>query len=93
MNDTLKMSMNFTINGHARTLELPANATLDKLVTALELKGDRIAVEHNGAIVQRTQWPVTPVAESDRFEIVHFVGGGCAGRTADRFAWLARCAR
>jgi len=73
--------MNFTINGHARTLELPADATsgkvtLDRLVTALQLKGDRIAVEHNGAIIQRTQWPATPVAEGDRLEIVHFVGGG-----------------
>jgi sulfur carrier protein len=68
--------MNFTINGHARTLQLPANSTLDKLVAALDLKGDRIAVEHNGDIVQRTQWPATPVAEGDRFEIVHFVGGG-----------------
>lgn len=68
--------MNFTINGTARTLELPVDATLDRLVTALELKGDRIAVEHNGGIVQRTQWAATPVAEGDRFEIVHFVGGG-----------------
>jgi sulfur carrier protein len=68
--------MNFTINGHARTLDLPADPTLDRLVSALELKGDRIAVEHNGAIIQRTQWPATPVAEGDRFEIVHFVGGG-----------------
>jgi len=71
--------MNFTINGHARTLELPADATLEQLVTALELKGDRIAVEHNGDIIQRTQWHTTSVAEDDRFEIVHFVGGGsCA---------------
>jgi sulfur carrier protein len=69
--------MNLKINGHARTLELTADATLDRLVAALELTGDRIAVEHNGEIVQRTQWPATPVAEGDRFEIVHFVGGGC----------------
>jgi sulfur carrier protein len=69
--------MNLKINGHARALELPADATLDKLVAALELKGDRIAVEHNGEIVQRTRWAATPVAEGDRFEIVHFVGGGC----------------
>jgi thiamine biosynthesis protein ThiS len=73
---TLKQSMNLKINGHARTLELPVDATLDRLVAALDLKGDRIAVEHNGEIVQRTQWAVTPVAEGDRFEIVHFVGGG-----------------
>jgi len=68
--------MNVTINGHARALELSADATLDQLVAALELKGDRVAVEHNGAIVPRTQWPATPVTEDDRFEIVHFVGGG-----------------
>jgi len=72
--------MNFTINGHARTLDLPADATLDKLIAVLELKGDRIAVEHNGSIIQRTQWAVTPVAEGDRFEIVHFVGGGCCAQ-------------
>ena len=73
---TLKFSMNFTINGTSRALELPAAPTLDKLIAALELKGDRIAVEHNGSIVQRTQWPATLVAEGDRLEIVHFVGGG-----------------
>lgn len=76
--------MNFTINGHARTLDLPADPTLDRLVTALELKGDRIAVEHNGAIIQRTQWPTTPVAEGDRFEIVHFVGGGSCAACPER---------
>ncbi|HXB61698.1 MAG TPA: sulfur carrier protein ThiS [Acidobacteriaceae bacterium] len=68
--------MNLKINGHTRVLELPAGTTLDRLVTALELKGDRIAVEHNGEIVQRAQWASTLVAEGDRFEIVHFVGGG-----------------
>jgi sulfur carrier protein len=74
---TLRFSMNVTINGHTRALELSADATLDQLVTALELKGDRIAVEHNGTIVPRTQWSATTVTENDRFEIVHFVGGGC----------------
>ncbi|HEY0308024.1 MAG TPA: sulfur carrier protein ThiS [Acidobacteriaceae bacterium] len=69
--------MNFIINGNSRTLELASNATLDQLVTALELKGDRIAVEYNGTIVQRAQWPSTTVADGDKLEIVHFVGGGC----------------
>jgi sulfur carrier protein len=68
--------MNFTINGHVSTLELSADPTLDKLIAALELKGDRIAVEHNGVIVPRAQWVETAVAEGDRLEIVHFVGGG-----------------
>ena len=40
------------------------------------LKPDRIAVEHNGSIVSRPAWPTTPIADGDKFEIVHFVGGG-----------------
>jgi sulfur carrier protein len=42
----------------------------------MALKGDRIAVEHNGQIVQRANWAETPVSSGDRLEVVHFVGGG-----------------
>jgi sulfur carrier protein len=42
----------------------------------MALKGDRIAVEHNGQIVQRARWSDTPIASGDRLEVVHFVGGG-----------------
>jgi sulfur carrier protein len=69
--------MNFTINGVPR--EFPAlapGAMLEALIEALELKGDRIAVEHNGDIVTRSRWADTQVASGDKFEIVHFVGGG-----------------
>jgi thiamine biosynthesis protein ThiS len=69
--------MNFTINGVLR--EFPAlsqGATLEALIEALELKGDRVAVEHNGDIVTRSRWGNTPVTTGDKFEIVHFVGGG-----------------
>lgn len=69
--------MNLVINGQARSFPaLAARATLLDLLTALGLKQDRVAVEHNGAIVSRPAWPSTTVAEGDRFEIVHFVGGG-----------------
>jgi thiamine biosynthesis protein ThiS len=66
--------MQIVLNGQSR--EFPSLANLQDLIAALELKGDRIAVEHNGNIVSRTEWPNTPVAEGDRFEVVHFVGGG-----------------
>ena len=46
------------------------------LLTALGLKPDRIAVEHNGSIVSRPAWPSTSISGGDKFEIVHFVGGG-----------------
>lgn len=69
--------MNLIINGRERTLEAAAGSSMETVIAALELKGDRIAVEHNGEIAPRTQWPQTPVTDGDRLEIVHFVGGGC----------------
>jgi sulfur carrier protein len=69
--------MELVINGQPRSFAaLSAGATVLDLLNALGLKADRIAVEHNGSIVSRPAWPATPVADGDRFEIVHFVGGG-----------------
>lgn len=75
------MPLTIFINGQSRTfanLNPPAN--LAQLIAELELKGDRIAVEHNGQIASRTTWQQTPLAEGDRLEVVHFVGGGRQGR-------------
>jgi thiamine biosynthesis protein ThiS len=69
--------MKVIINGHEREFaQLAVDAKLTDLIAALELEGDRVAVEHNGAIVTRTDWAGTPVNSGDRLEIVHFVGGG-----------------
>lgn len=71
--------MNLVINGQEREFpELPANPTVSDLIDGLGLKGDRVAIEHNRSIVSRPDWPTTPIREGDRFEIVHFVGGGAA---------------
>ncbi len=65
------------LNGRERTLQgLPSSATFDQLMGALELKSDRIAVEHNGEIIPRAAWPTAIVHSGDKLEIVHFVGGG-----------------
>lgn len=69
--------MQVIINGRER--EFPAlaiSATVADLISALELKGDRVALEHNGNIVRRDAWSDTPIQSGDKFEIVHFVGGG-----------------
>ena len=69
--------MDLVINGKPRSFpELTAGSTLQDLLASLALKSDRVAVEHNGAIVARPAWPATPLVDGDRFEIVHFVGGG-----------------
>src|SRR5579864_5148898 len=66
--------MKLVINGEDRTVEGPL--TLSKLVELLGMKSDRVAVELNLDIVPREQWVGTQLAEGDRLEIVHFVGGG-----------------
>jgi thiamine biosynthesis protein ThiS len=69
--------MEIVLNGQLRTVSLdPQTATLEALIAALEMKQDRIAVERNGEIVRRTEWAATHIQTGDRFEIVHFVGGG-----------------
>jgi thiamine biosynthesis protein ThiS len=68
------IAMNLVINGEPRDFSAPL--TLAGLVDHLGMKADRVAVELNRSIVARDQWAKTSLAEGDRLEIVHFVGGG-----------------
>jgi sulfur carrier protein len=69
--------MQVIINGEGRAFpELAPDSRLADLIAILGLKGDRVAVEHNGAIVPRAGWESAPLREGDKLEIVHFVGGG-----------------
>ena len=69
--------MHLLINGQDRDFAgLPPEACVSDVIAALELKTDRIAVEHNGSIVPRETWSSAAVRSGDKFEIVHFVGGG-----------------
>jgi len=62
-----------TLNGDPRRTHA---ATIADLVRELELAPEKVAVERNGEIVPRSTLEDTPLAEGDRLEIVHFVGGG-----------------
>jgi sulfur carrier protein len=62
------------LNGEPK--ELAEGATLLSLVEQLALAPERVAVELNRDVVRRADWPATPLADGDRVEIVHFVGGG-----------------
>jgi len=69
--------MQLIINGQSREFAaLSASATVADLVVALEIKGDRVAIEQNGSIVSRGDWAGAAIQSGDKFEIVHFVGGG-----------------
>ncbi len=66
--------MQITVNGELR--EVTEGATLAGLVEQLALAPERLALELNFEVVRRADWPRVTLAEGDRVEIVHFVGGG-----------------
>lgn len=66
--------MQIRINGEAKDIE--EGTTLPTLVEGLALAPERIAVELNGEVVRRAEWPSLTLKEGDRIEVVHFVGGG-----------------
>jgi sulfur carrier protein len=69
--------MKLHINGEEREFaNSPAPFTLAALVESLGMKADRVAIELNRDIVPRDRWADTLLNESDRLEVVHFVGGG-----------------
>lgn len=62
-----------TLNGDARRT---AAITIADLVRELDLMPEKVAVERNGEIVPRSTLEEAPLADGDKLEIVHFVGGG-----------------
>lgn len=69
--------MKLHINGEEREFaNSPVPFTLAALVESLGMKADRVAIELNRDIVPRDRWTDTLLNESDRLEVVHFVGGG-----------------
>jgi len=66
--------LHLQINGEAR--EVADELRLSELVNELSLAPERVAIELNQRVVRRNQWPTTILADGDRIEIVHFVGGG-----------------
>jgi sulfur carrier protein len=73
----MESALRLVVNGQLRTLDgLGSPAPLASVLEQLELRPDRIAVELNGEIAPRTKWAELTVANQDRIEVVHFVGGG-----------------
>ena len=66
--------MEIILNGEPRTVA--ADASVTSLLQAEGLAERRVAVEVNGTIVPRGRHPAHALAEGDRVEIVHALGGG-----------------
>jgi thiazole synthase len=72
------MTLHVTINGEAK--QLNSAMTLNEMLAFLGLDPKKIAVERNLEIVPRSTYAAVRVADGDRYEIVHFIGGGNAPR-------------
>ena len=66
--------MRLRLNGEER--EFGAGLTVAGLLAELKLEPAKIAVERNLEIVPRSAYGAVKLAEGDRLEIVHFIGGG-----------------
>jgi thiamine biosynthesis protein ThiS len=66
--------MRLTINGEPRAVAEAASVAA--LIATLALDPRKVAVERNLAIVPRSAYATTTLADGDRIEIVAFVGGG-----------------
>jgi thiamine biosynthesis protein ThiS len=62
------------VNGETRRLAGPASVA--DLLRQLGLDARTVVVELNREIVRRPRLDVTPLADGDAVELVHFVGGG-----------------
>lgn len=62
------------LNGHPR--ECAPATTVAQLLEQAGYAGRRVAVELNQEIVPRSQHASRTLADSDRLEIVHAIGGG-----------------
>ena len=66
--------MHIVLNGDS--VETKDGATVATLLQQLGISGDRVAVERNIDIVPKADYEKQLLADGDRIEIVHFVGGG-----------------
>lgn len=81
-------SISLTLNGEARRFR--SLATVADLVRDIGLDPAKVAVERNLEIVSRSTLEDVVLADGDRLEIVHFVGGGQDDASADSWSVAGR---
>jgi thiamine biosynthesis protein ThiS len=74
MSEAAGTTIQVWVNGESR--DVPAGLDVVRLLKHLNITAGRIAIERNLNILAQADWARTEVAEGDRYEIVHLVGGG-----------------
>ncbi|MDE2655335.1 MAG: sulfur carrier protein ThiS [Gemmatimonadota bacterium] len=68
------VAASIVLNGEDRAVE--PGLSVAELLHSLGLEPGMVVVERNREILARRELAGTPVEDGDRFELVHFVGGG-----------------
>lgn len=68
------VSIAATING--KPIELPYEVSVAEFLSERALLGRRLAVAHNGRVVQSEHYGTTRIRDGDTLEVVRPVGGG-----------------
>ena len=56
--------------------EINTETNLNQLLNELKIRKNKVAIEVNGAIVEKNKYPKFILNKGDKVEIVHFIGGG-----------------
>ena len=56
--------------------EIIRGSNLTKLLNQLKIKKNKVAIEVNGEIIEKSKYSNLILGKEDKVEIVHFIGGG-----------------
>ena len=62
------------LNGSSYEINIQTN--LNQLLNVLKIQKNKVAIEVNGAIVEKNKYPKVILNKGDKVEIVHFICGG-----------------
>ena len=62
------------LNG--KKVDIKPKATVYELLKKFKLNNKKVAIEHNGTIVPKSNYKKKILKNNDKLEVVHFIGGG-----------------
>ena len=62
------------LNG--KKVVIKSNYSILDLLKKYKLSNKKVAIEHNGIIIQKSNYRKKYLKNNDKVEIVHFIGGG-----------------
>ena len=62
------------LNGKKVTIK--PKTTIYELLKKIKLNNKKVAIEHNGIIIPKSNYKKKYLKNKDKLEVVHFIGGG-----------------